>query len=494
MKIRFLILYILLIPIAGNSQGYIIRSIKYFGAKGNGISDDQDAFKKASEYFNKRKGNGKLVIPKGIYIIGRQKFTGNDIKKNTASYTCEYALDIRNCNNFFIEGKPGAVLKTRDSLRIGTFSPVTGKPYKHEIRDINVKQGFGHYPTTVGITIYVLNSSNINISGLRLDGNFEKFILGGNWGNGRNAYELIHYGIYLIDTHDVTIRNCSIYKFACDGIYIANLGKEVKTYKISVDNCKVNYCGRNGLSWLGGDNIRVTNSEFSNAGKGLIHESPAAGIDIEVENNSFCRNGFFYNCKMINNTGSGITSGSAKLSSNVMFKRCTVASPGYYTVFADAASHVFVDCKLYGTVLVWYRASKDSDAVKFIHCTFEENYRGKKMYDGSYQLGIEGTAAVVDSCTFKAYTTANYYLKGLTDDCSNDNKQKIRISNNRFYSYANEIKLAPNTAGIAGHTVFNNNRFYALPGVVFQNGFNGNCNADAGGNKFYEISRVVNVK
>ncbi len=484
MKIIFLLL-ILTIPSCSIAQKKVTKSIKDFGAKGNGYTDDQDAFVKASTFFNKRKGHGKLIIPKGIYIVGRQKFTGNDIEKKNIAYVGDHVLDLKDCHGLIIEGKLGAVLKHRDSLRIGTFDPVTGKPFKHNIKDIYVKAEYVRYASNAGNMIFISNCSNIKISGLKLNGNTPNFKFGGNWGIGRNAYELIHYGINILDVHDIEIKNCIIENFACDGIYITNLGQEVKTFKINIDKCKVNYCGRNGLSWLGGENIRVTNSSFSNSGQGVIHESPAAGIDIEVENNSFCRNGYFYNCTMENNIGSAIASGSKALSSNVLFKKCIAASPVYYTVFADAASHYFEDCKLYGTVLVWYRAANEKDAVKFKRCLFEENYKGKKMYDGTYQLGVEATAVTVDSCTFRAYTTANYYLAGHAKDCDPNNTEMLHVSNSSFYNYCESgFKLTEKVSGTAGHTIFYNNRFYTRPGVSFQNGFGGDCHADAGKNQF----------
>ena len=251
----------------------------------------------------------------------------------------------------------------------------------------------------------------------------------------------------------------------------------------------MNYCGRNGLSWIGGENIRVTNSVFSNSGQGTVHESPAAGISIEVENSSFCRKGYFYNCIMENNIGSAITSGSKDFSSQVLFKKCIAASPVYFAVFADAPTHVFEDCAFYGTVLVWYRSTTEGDAVKFKRCRFEENYKGKKMYDGTYQLGAEATAVEVDSCTFRAYTTANYYLNALTKDCGTGNMQKIKVSNCSFYNYTKTgFKLGDKVAGIGRHTVFYNNSFYSQPGINFLNGFNDNCNADAGKNQFKDIS------
>ena len=486
MKIFILLLLILTTSFYSSAQKNITKSIKEFGAKGNGFADDQDAFVKASAFFRNRKGHGKLIIPKGTYIVGRQKFTGNDTEKKNIAYVGHYVLDLVDCHEMIIEGKPGAILKHRDSLRIGTFSPITGEPFKHSIKDINVNPAYARFASNSGNMIFISNCSEIRISGLQLNGNSPNFSFGGNWGSGRNPYELIHYGIYIVDSHDIGIKNCTIEKFACDGIYIANLGQQLKTFKIIVDKCKVNYCGRNGLSWLGGEDIRVSNSSFSNAGQGAVHESPAAGIDIEVENNSFCRNGYFFNCTMENNIGSAIASGSKELSSDIIFKKCTAASPTYYTVFADAASHRFEDCKLYGTVLVWYNARDKRDAVIFKRCLFDEDYKGKKMYDGTYQLGVEATSVQVDNCVFKAYTTASYYLAGHAKNCDKDNPQMIHVSNSTFYNYCEKgFKLSEKVAGIAGHTIFYNNRFYARQGVSFQNRFDGDCHADAGKNKFY---------
>ena len=484
----FFLLLLLLFSLHLHAQKTITKSIKDFGAKGNGITDDQDAFVKASAFFNNRKGHGKLIIPKGIYIVGRQKFTGNDVDKKKIVYDGEYALDLRNCTDIIIEGKPGAVLKHRDSLRVGAFSPVTGEAFKHQLKEIQGNAEYARYASNAGNVIFLSGCNGISISGLEINGNASAFRLGGHWGIGRNPYELVHYGIYIVDSHDISMKGCSIENFVTDGIYIANVGQDVKTFNITIDKCKVNYCGRNGLSWLGGENIKVSNSVFSNSGQNVIQESPSAGIDIEVENYSFCRNGYFYNCTMENNVGSAITSGSKTLSSNVLFKKCTAASPSYYSIFIDAASHVFEDCKIYGSILVWYRGTSAKDGTTFRRCIFDENYLGKKMQDVGYQLGAEATAVQVDSCTFKAYTTSSYYLACHTKDCSTSNTEKINVRNCTFYNYAkDELKLAKNIAGMAGCSVFFNNRFYSLPGVIYQNLFESKCNADAGKNKFYTL-------
>ncbi len=190
---------------------------------------------------------------------------------------------------------------------------------------------------------------------------------------------------------------------------------------------------------------------------------------------------------MENNLGSAIASGSKELASGILFSKCVAASPVYYTVFVDAASHVFEDCKFYGTVLVWHQGKSEKDGTTFRRCQFEDIYRDKKMYDGGYQLGAEAKAVQVDSCTFRAYHTTSYYLAAHTKDCSPSNPEKIKVSNSSFYNYAKEgLKISPGIAGMAGFTAFYNNRFYALKGTRFQNGFEQNCNADAGKNQFYE--------
>jgi len=64
-----------LVFFTARSQAYITKDIKSFGASGDGESNDQAAFEKAADYFNKRGGNGKLIISRGTYIVGEQAFT-----------------------------------------------------------------------------------------------------------------------------------------------------------------------------------------------------------------------------------------------------------------------------------------------------------------------------------------------------------------------------------------------------------------------------------
>ena len=112
-----------------NAQSFITKDLKYFGAKGDGKTNDQAAFKKASDYFNKRGGFGKLVINKGTYIVGTQIFTGGQLNK--PAYLGENILEFISIENFSVEGQAGAIIKYKSNQRIGAFSPSTGKVYEH---------------------------------------------------------------------------------------------------------------------------------------------------------------------------------------------------------------------------------------------------------------------------------------------------------------------------------------------------------------------------
>src|SRR4051794_2565905 len=96
------------------AQKNMVRDIKSFGAKGDGKTNDHDAFEKAAAYFNARGGNGKLVISKGTYIVGRQTFTGG--KPGKPAYDGENLLHFIKIKNFVVTGVANSVIRFRDSL------------------------------------------------------------------------------------------------------------------------------------------------------------------------------------------------------------------------------------------------------------------------------------------------------------------------------------------------------------------------------------------
>ena len=116
---------LLIISLQASSQ-YVEKTINFFGAHGDGITNDQEAFQKAADYFNKRGGNGKLIIPTGVYIVGKQQFNSNTTKE--AVYQGSDLLAFKNVHDLVIEGGAHTIIKYANGLRYGSFNPVTGLP------------------------------------------------------------------------------------------------------------------------------------------------------------------------------------------------------------------------------------------------------------------------------------------------------------------------------------------------------------------------------
>jgi hypothetical protein len=379
---------------AAQSQTYIVKSIKSFGAMGNGKTNDQAAFKKATDFFNNRGGNGKLILPKGIYLVGKQSFTGG--KLNKPAYQGEDVLHFTNIKNFSIEGAVGSVLKYKNRLRIGAFSPETGKEYEHG-NNLFVNRS---YAAIIGNCVLIENSFNIRVSGVTMDGNSDNIILGGIYGDvGR---QMPHYGIFISNSKNIQIDDVYVHHFGLDGICVAN--KETNSPdSISITNSRFEYNSRQGLSWIGGNYLYVKKSKFNHTGKGKFSSAPGAGVDIEAETGSI-RNGTFEGCEFINNAGCGMTAGSGN-SGDCIFRDCTFWGTTNWSVWVTKPNFAFYNCNIYGSIAHGYSSPSIQDATKFYNCLFEDKlYDGKPAY-GNFLAEINGTKRMVFSdCNFVSNT------------------------------------------------------------------------------------------
>lgn len=132
----------------------------------------------------------------------------------------------------------------------------------------------------------------------------------------------------MYNNKQVDIADCYIHHCALDAILIGWTGlKETDLiYPHTIKNVKATYNGRQGLSWVGGNNLTVIKSEFSSTGKALnngrlVVSKPSAGIDIEIEE-SIIKNGNFINCMIYDNSGPGLSS-IGHDTYNINFKKCT---------------------------------------------------------------------------------------------------------------------------------------------------------------------------
>ncbi|WP_162944457.1 right-handed parallel beta-helix repeat-containing protein [Flavisolibacter nicotianae] len=382
-----------------HAQNFSIRTITSFGAKGDGKTNDQAAFELAAQFFNNRKGQGKLVIPKGVYIVGKQEFTRG--KNGKPAFEGHDVLHLTNVKNFAIEGAKGATLKYTPGLKFGSFEPETGLPYVAKGYFVNWA-----YAAMIGHCIFIDQSENVTVSGLELDGNSKTFVLGGSYGDvGR---QLPHYGVFIQNSRSVNIKTVWAHHFALDGICVANKAAE-KDDDIEINDSRFEYNSRQGLSWIGGNDLKVKNCAFNHTGQGAFNSAPGAGVDIEAEYGPV-KNGKFKNCEFTNNKGCALVADSGN-SSDCEFESCTFWGVENWSVWVNKPGFTFRKCNLYGSIVHGYNASTEKEATKFIDCWFEDKaYQAKEPF-GNFLIESNGMRRVsFINCTMVANKKKLFWL------------------------------------------------------------------------------------
>ena len=377
-------------------QSSVTKSLKDFGAKGDGATDDMPAFIKATEFFNKRKGNGTLTIPSGTYLVHTQSV--NPTKRGTY-YSTKQCFEFVDCKNLKIIGKGKVFIKYIAGQRFGAFHPTTGKIYNPTMPFIDFS-----YRTNIGSVFDIVNGDNIEIKNIEGDGNISNMLIGGTWGDvGR---QVGHCGIVLTNTHNVKIEKVSFHHFGLDGIMIVNKERLVKGEKLKdnivIKNSDFEYNGRQGLSWVGGNGLEVYGSKFNHTGRnGTISSPPGAGMDIESEVAPLM-NGKFVDCEYINNTGVGVIADTG-LSQDMEFDNCTFWGTSAWSVWTPKTNYTFKNSKIYGSIVHANAGKNDYEATKFFNCTFENKpYNGIKAH-GSFLMELNAVQRVrFEKCTFNA--------------------------------------------------------------------------------------------
>jgi hypothetical protein len=417
----YLLPILLLFTYSGFSQTFVTRDIKSFGAKGDGKTNDHEAFQKAAAFFNARGGNGKLVISKGTYVVGKQKFNKNTKQKPV--YEGQDLLLFNKIKNLTIEGSEQTIIKYKNDLYFGSFNPSTGKPYQNK-GNFYISSYIAHIKNVVEL----IDCQSIRIKNLELDGNSGNFILGGTWGD--SGWQLSHSGIWITQSTQITIEKVHAHHFGLDGIVISNnTGDKREKDAIIITNSIFEYNGRQGLSWVGGNDLTVIKSGFNHTGQGRISSSPGAGVDIEAEVGSV-RNGKFIESQFINNKGCALLADTGP-SSDCVFVNCLFWGVDLWSLWVRKPRFTFDNCNFYGSIVHGYNAESDSDATLFRNCTFEDKpYKNKEAY-GNYLVESNYAKRMrFEGCNFRA-NKKNLMWMDINRDAKPE--EKYQLVNCNFY-------------------------------------------------------------
>lgn len=478
MKLIFRVLIFCLLIQSNAIAQLVTKNIKTdFGAVGDGVADDDLAFDSASNYINSVGGNVELVIPFGTYLVGDQNYTPSN---PDALYTASPVLKLENCNNVKITGVlSGGVrptIKLKDGFKFGMFDRTTLNP-PMSIDDFNpfvncvekypgVILDFSDKRAEISMFIRTEDCNTLTIENLHFDGNIQGCILGGNWGCGPRPIELKAFGLRMEDTKNVTLSDLSFLEIGADAIFIVNDGPTIKSENYLLQRIEVNGCGRNGISWVGGDNVTMSEVVSKNNGMGLVTTSPAAGLDIEPESLATVTNGVFEDCEFTDNAGNAVACGDPVNAYNLSFTRCLMKGTSSYSMVLYSNRTTLNDCKFFGEVLHYAAANNDADAVKYNDCFFSDCYLGTQMY-ASVLLALEnGTRTQMDGCTFMNFYNPSFYINPVIPSCSTD-ADKVLIKNSTFVSAVSSNKQYSNFMGIGRRTRWQNNTFYYYPGYPF---------------------------
>jgi hypothetical protein len=333
-----------------------------FGARGDGRTNDTDAFAALSRAINSA-GGGTVVLRPVTYVVGKQlaptagplgfAFTPAPVLRFVG---CRYPVAVRG---------NGAVLRAAPGLRFGSFDPRSGAPIERGKRFYD--RGYRASPYEAMISAERC-SGGVAIADVELDGNLQALAIGGHWGD--IDWQLPGTGVLLTDNDGPeTIDRVHSHHHPLDGIMINGPSQRAASSSISDVRCDSN--GRQGCSVVGGRNYVFQRCRFERSGKGGLSSSPGAGVDIEAEQKTV-RNLRFSACEFVDNSGPGL-SAPAGDSEGATFDSCTFVGTTNWSAWPDKPGFRFSDCMFVGAMVHAHGDPDPEKAAHFANCRFRDD-------------------------------------------------------------------------------------------------------------------------
>lgn len=332
-----------------------------FGAKGDGHTNDSQAFARMAEFVTVR-GGGEIELRRTTYVVGEQTPA---FGKAGFAFAPAKIMHFVGCARPLVIRGNGARLKCAPGLRYGTFA-ASGRPTRHAMPYTSP----GEIATPYAAMIRVEGCSGpVEISDLELDGNSSTLRIGGQYGD--VGWQVQATGIQLVDNRGrerlLRIRS---HHHALDGLMIDGVDSRRATSSVEDVACRHN--GRQGCSIVGGRGYAFVRCEFTHSGKGVISSAPGAGVDIEAEGGKRVRDLHFSSCEFSDNSGAGLVADSGD-SEGAMFEDCRFVGTTNWAAWPNKPGFHFGRCTFVGPIVHAFGDSDPTRAARFRDCLFKDD-------------------------------------------------------------------------------------------------------------------------
>jgi hypothetical protein len=350
-----------------------------YGARGDGLHNDSDAFTKMSAEITAKGGGTVVLAPRATYLVGRQRPEG------TRAFTAQSLLEIHGLTRPLTIIGNGASLKASPGLRFGAFDRTTDRPIRRPMP--NYDESLIAAPYRAMIVVRGCRAP-VAIQNIELDGNISRLRVGGQWGD--VGWQVPGSGLLLSDNLDQEIvENVLTHHHPLDGLIIDGAMSRNRRSRISWLTCRAN--GRQGASIVGGRGYDFEDCEFSATGRSLIHSSPGAGVDLEPEGGKSVRDLTFVRCKFVDNAGAGLVADTGD-SKGARFSDCLFIGTTAWSAWPSKPGFLFDRCTFAGSVVHAFPSKDPAQAAQFLNCRFTDDPRlsptGRLYVGGSAGNGI----------------------------------------------------------------------------------------------------------
>lgn len=388
-------------PVSEDSTSGLWLSPEQFGAVGDGVTDDQDAFDALSAAVNANNGGSIRFKHGSTYLIGKQA-------AGSGWYLAPgYGLDLHDCDDISIDFN-GANFKMKP-LKFGSFNPATGVASAPTlpVYDYTIRADPG------GLFKFEDNERVVLTGAAVMDLNGSNMILGGEWGD--IGYQIAHYGIELYGNTSVNTDGCNvkIRNSLLDGIAIGSTGLTTSSAKepITLRGFHVENVGRNCISVIGSNDLLIDKCSMVNSGRGpkpgggYITSAPGSAYDIEAES-SVNRNVRITNSVMIEGPlgGAAFVADSGD-SRDILVENCIIDG----RISVSRLGTVFKNCQINGR-FTKVATGGVGDATLIDGCFGNDTPIYSAAVTG-YFIDTEGSGpgAIMKNCVF---TLANIGING----------------------------------------------------------------------------------